>query len=386
MTTEFIKSPIFQNWFKKNKPLKSLLICSPYFKSYALDKTLEYYGVDYDENNLAIEVLIRGKLEDFISGGSDLSALESLIQIKNLDVEKVRRITNLHMKAYLIDEKKLLIGSANFTQRGLFIKRFNGNVENAIYTDEMEVIDDFKSYYEKVIEESESLEIFYDKIIEEYPKYVNKVSENINRTILSSINKEESKARYSFQEYIEIFEEGMIDADINVSLSVSQASVPQYSNFEDGAYRIVDILTKYNNTGFTYSQLGEIMATKERNDVANKKYGENHANLARLLDFVAITNTMPRRVFLTKLGKVFDKANDKVKIEILKFQIFRMEIIKDIIDKYNNKSFSLLSYLLSIPLAKTTAIRRSSNVKYLFEFLYNNGEKEVKSILDKLRY
>lgn len=119
----FIESPIFSNWIEFNKPTKSFIISSPYFKRYAIDEIIKVYGLAKLNCNIDTRILIRGRLEDFIQGSSDISALDSLIRLKNINIDNIMRLTNLHMKAYLVDDKKILIGSGNCTQSGLFAKR-----------------------------------------------------------------------------------------------------------------------------------------------------------------------------------------------------------------------------------------------------------------------
>lgn len=371
-------APIFNNWFKLNKPNKSLLICSPYFKKDAFERISEYYNLSDENCNIDIEVLIRGKLEDFIKGSSDISALESLLRLKCVNVNKVRRLTNLHMKAYLVDRNSLLIGSGNCTQRGLFAHNTSGNVEAAITTDDPSVISEFEKYYSDVVNNSESLETFYDSICEGYVKYIDEFQPDIGNEILSLINKGEAKSKYKFAE----LKVETDDIKYN-SLNISVNAIPQFSNFEVGCYEVVNTLFKYNNVGLTFSELGYYLQGPGKNDIAYKKYGENHAKLAELLDFVAITETRPRRVYLTLLGESYYKASSQRKLQILKTQVFRMEIVKDIIIRHTSQDFDLRNYLRMFLSEKTTT-RRLPNVKKLFYFLKENGLNEVDSVIEKI--
>lgn len=380
----FIKSPIYDNWIKLNKPKQSLLICSPYFKNYSIEKIISNYRL-YEVNcPIDLEILIRGRLEDFIQGSSDISALESLLRLDNLDLDKVNRVTNLHMKAYLIDEKKLLIGSGNCTKRGLFVKGALGNVEGSICTTSEKIIRNFNEYYTNIKMQSESLDTFYDKIVNEYNKYIesNKVNRSIVNMISSTIKKDETKSEYSFKQHRDM---SSIDNTIieNTELSaISISDIPQYSNFYNGTYKLTEILIQNGDRGLSFYQLGICLQGK-RSEYANKKYGENHAKLGELLDLVVITSTRPRKIYLTKLGKVFYEANESKKVEILKSQIFRTAIVRDIIQKSNYGSFNLLEYL-SKHLALSTAKRRMSNVKNLLYFLKENGIHEINDIINKL--
>jgi len=400
MESKFIQSPFFNNWFclSDNRPNNSLLICSPYFKKYALDKIINLYDLSKEDSNIKTEILIRGKLEDFIHGSSDISALESLLRLKNADVTKIRRVTNLHMKGYLIDNEKLLIGSGNCTSNGLFARNNSGNVEGAISTSDKSIIDGFNTYYSSILKNSEQLDIFYNAIVKQYNEYIenNPPANNITNAISSAIKKNESKSRHIFStEYqytskppilvglvtkesaIKSFNENAIRNDIGTS------AIPQYSNFDNGAYKVVEILHDQGNSGLTFTEMGSYLEGQGKKNIAYYKYGENHAKLAELLDFVTITNTRPRKVFLTKFGEAFYNSKQSKKIEIIKNQIFRMDLVKYIIQKHAEDSFNLEAYLL-LYLKPSTVNRRKSNIKTLFKFLRDNGVDDIDIILKKL--
>ncbi len=372
----FIKSPIFENWFTKHKPEKSLLICTPYLKSYALDKINGFYKLAEINSDFSFDVLIRGKLEDFINGSSDLSALESFLQLKIVDIDKIRRLTNLHMKAYLLDDAHLLIGSGNCTKSGLFSNSSYSNVEGGIYSTDSDVIRDFSQYFSDISSYSESLDSFYDKIIDEYNNHIDIFSPNINSEINSILSKEESKAKYKFPKE-------KIDTESKRLSKITPELIPQFSKFEDGSFEIVNILNNEGNRGLTFNELGRLLEGAGKKEGAYKKYGENHAKLAELLDFVTITTERPRKVYLTKLGLSFIESNDERRINILKTQIYRMEIIKDIIIKSIKESFDLSIYLSDF-LSTTTVTRRKPNIRTLFKFLIDNDISELKSVYKKL--
>lgn len=372
----FVKSPIYNNWLKHNKPNESLLICSPFFKKSALEKITTCYGLNASVNHIEVDVLIRGKVEDFIKGSSDISALESLIQMKSIDIDRVRRLTNLHMKAYLIDGKRLLIGSGNFTQRGLFASMSSGNVEGAIATSDENAIKDFKLYFDDVSLSSQSLDSFYDEICEGYDRYIDAYHNSIEKEISNLKVDSELKSKYLFK----------VTKDSKTNIVVKNIvveAIPQYSDFDDGCIGVVSVLTEKGNPGLTFVELGQALDKTAITKVAFLKYGENHAKLAELLDLVTITNTRPRKVYLTKLGTSFYNSSQLRRVEVLKAQIFRMDIIKDLIIKSSNPDFKLLNYLC-LYLKRSTAERRSNNIRTLFRYLLNNGISEIQPILDSL--
>ncbi|WP_185903716.1 DUF4357 domain-containing protein [Hathewaya massiliensis] len=68
-------------------------------------------------DGIKIRILTRLSLDDFISSSSDINILNKLIKNPNIEV---RYYSNLHAKIYVIDGKKAVITSANFTQNGMY--------------------------------------------------------------------------------------------------------------------------------------------------------------------------------------------------------------------------------------------------------------------------
>jgi hypothetical protein len=379
LTTAFIKSPIFDNWFREQQPEESIIICSPYFKNEAIEKLIRLYNLSNIDNKIELRVLIRGQLGDFLQGSTDIAALESLLQLKSVDVDNVRRVTNLHMKAYLIDGKSLLIGSGNFTRNGILAGGRSGNVEGGIATTDSNIISDFLAYFEEINSISESLDTFYDNIVDGYQRYVDKYSDNIGGEISALITKGESKVKY----YVPMSTStpSQITSSENKMLS---ELIPQFSNFDDGAYTVVNILMESDNKGLTFLQLGKKLLATGKTNYAYNKYGENHSKLAELLDLVTINQERPRKILLTELGKSFYHLKKQQKEKILKNQVYRMEIVKDIIVKHSEDTFNLIEYLMANNLSLSTAKRRAPNVRKLFQFLKSQGLDEVDSIIERI--
>ena len=374
----FLRSPLF-NHLKRYTPKKSLLICSPYFKNYAFEQISKCYNLAEIESGFNLDILIRGKLEDFIYGSSDISVLETLIQLRITDLEKVMRVTNLHMKAYLIDEEHLLIGSGNCTKSGLFFNGRSGNIEGTIRTDDKDVIEEFSKYYKEVCTAGETLDSFYDTIVREYEFHAQKFGPKVGDKIADLLEVDESHAKYIIPS-----ESGIAGGfSKNDSLTISVEDIPQFSTFSNGVYKLPEILLKEENRGMTFIELGKKLEGKNKKKGADKKYGENHAKLAELLDFVAITNDRPRKVFLTRLGERFLAMESKEKDEMLKTQVFRMRIVQDIIKKSSKPNFNINRYLSRF-LAPSTIKRRRPNIKKLFKALNLFGITEVNQIITKL--
>lgn len=79
--------------------------------------------------NVKVCVIARLAPQDMASGASTFKAIQELLDNQH----EIRLLNNLHAKIYLIDNKNILIGSANLTNNGL--KLFGkGNIEASIKT------------------------------------------------------------------------------------------------------------------------------------------------------------------------------------------------------------------------------------------------------------
>ena len=89
---------------------KEIIIVSPWLKMGAIDLLLE--NID---QGVSLRLITRARLEDFLSGSSDLDAFEALL---NRDAD-IFLLDNLHAKVFIKDKTEAIIGSANLTDAGL---------------------------------------------------------------------------------------------------------------------------------------------------------------------------------------------------------------------------------------------------------------------------
>lgn len=378
--TTFIRSPFWENWFMHNPVDRSLVICSPYFKKNALDKIIDQFELDDDECILDVKILIRGTLDDFLQGSSDLTALDALLGLRCIDVDNVRRITNLHMKAYLRDGEDLLIGSGNCTGPGLSFGGRIGNVEGGIQTYDENVIDDFYDYFEDIFDHAEPLSMFYDSISDQYTEETLAPFRS-RPTVVNRNASGERRARYDFRRRRQ--DEVMPEQVLEMSVQ----DIPQFSSFDHAVYDTPFLVDEANRRDefLTFDRLGELLPG-ERTDtlVAKKKYGENHAKTAELLGLITILPEQTRKLQITPLGQVFLDATPEEKDRILTRQIMRTAIVRDIYSKYElTGSFDITQYLENY-LSHSTAVRRRPNVKVLFEKLADFDVEGAEEILENV--
>jgi hypothetical protein len=380
----FTRSPLWDNWFETGRVTDSLIICSPYFKKNALDQIIKYFKLDDEYCNIKVSILIRGRLKDFIDGSSDLTALDALLNLKCIDIGNVRRLTNLHMKAFLKDNKNLLVGSGNCTYSGLFANNFSGNVEGGIQTDDQVLIVNFQSYFLEIFDCAEPLESFYDTISNEYLK--NALIPAPPQKDAAIIDQTEKYARYCFTNDTANDFKGR-DSNCKQKSYISEISaedIPQVSRF---SYVINDVLqilleAEKNNEELTFITLGErIPNQKSEKEGAKLKYGENHSKAAEMLQLAAIIPEKTRKIFLTSLGRSYIHASQEEKKSILIKQLLQSNIVRDISQKYSVEGTFKIDDYLGEFLAKSTIERRRSSVKGFFKQLEILGNEEAKEIL-----
>lgn len=145
---------------------------------------------------------------------------------------------------------------------------------------------------------------------------------------------------------------------------VTKYNIPQYSNIEDAFYNVVNILIKFKEEKITFEEVGYYLEKDDNPDdksrIALKKYGENHAKLACLLDFVHICkNGIRSEVMITKLGKLYSRLSREEQEDIAIKLSLRIPIIQNRFIEDNQ--IDTIGRDLKI-LSEKTQKRRGSNV------------------------
>lgn len=174
--------------------------------------------------------------------------------------------------------------------------------------------------------------------------------------------------KYSLNDIIDI-----ILASENLE-NVSKDNIPQYSDLNDAIYGVNKILVDageeltFEDLGFYLGQLHE-----NRNDglIAQKKYGENHAKLATLLDLACINKTGNKsHIYSSELGKKFYFLSDGDKKNLTKKLCLRIPIIQKV---FKVGSVAQINEEIKI-LSVSTQNRRRSNVENVLRSIIE-GEK-----------
>lgn len=358
---EFIESPIYENWLAKHCPQSSLIICSPYIKQAALEKIFDKYDIEERSGNLAIRVLIRGNLDEFTSSkSSDVNVLNMFLGLSGFDITKFRRITNLHMKAYLIDYKYLLVTSGNLTNSGIFASNGTENFEGGIATDDEKIIEDFLKYFNHIWRQSECLEDFYAEIMDGYLEYA------------SSHKHEGSRRRRRHYQF----------STTNRPAETSSPA-PKFAVRDLPAAHIITIRETLNvlyesGTPLTMVDLGRELRSRENmgnldNDVNNRKYGEEKGNLAVFFGLCIRTyNGNAYEYSLSKLGKHYLELDSDKRREYIIQQIETKDALVDLMEHAGEDGFDMRSYILgNYEGQESTLLRKVAPSKGLVE-IYND--------------
>lgn len=161
--------------------------------------------------------------------------------------------------------------------------------------------------------------------------------------------------------------------DITENEILNTADIPCFSNLENGASRLNELL-EFSPKGVSYEEIGYQLANSVTYG-AKVKYGENHSKLATMMSLVDISNTRPALVKATTWGSFLTRYSFTEKTDVLKKLLLRDICVKKIL----SKAFLGPVYYRDIVsfLSPSTMIRRRTNVKKLLEYIMNGSEKEI---------
>ena len=158
---EIVKNPSSKTFYGLIKESSAqLLLCAPYIKKEVVNEILKNKQL-----TTTLSVITSAKAANFISGSSDIEAIEMLVD----NGVKVINYQKLHAKIYLFDNKKALITSANLTNKALF---HNYEYGILVHEDEKATIDQVYNDFIDMLD-SELRGEFDKTLIKRIKKYVN---------------------------------------------------------------------------------------------------------------------------------------------------------------------------------------------------------------------
>lgn len=171
------------------------------------------------------------------------------------------------------------------------------------------------------------------------------------------------------------------DKLLNLSLTnlenITPSNIPQFSSFNSGTIDLVKKLLDSGNYGSDFIKLGKYLTNSKKNDVAYRKYGENHAKLGTILGLSFIdTTSRPNQIFLTELGKIFYSLTKEKQVEYIIKMCIRIPLIKTTMKTAMYEKVKITE-LLDSYLSGTTIKRRLPNIMYFFEYMHNHLQNDI---------
>jgi hypothetical protein len=151
---------------------------------------------------------------------------------------------------------------------------------------------------------------------------------------------------------------------------VLPGNIPQFSNFEDAYLETPKVLGLCGRE-LTFCELGIYLDNgKTKNEVAQRKYGENHSKLATLLDLAIISaDNNTYRIALSVFGAVYNQRTKYEKEMLVARLLFRIPIIQSMFSKALKNEINVDTELLC--LSMQTRKRRKPNVIAIMHFIFN---------------
>ena len=374
---DFVKSPTYQNWLLQNIPNNELHICSPFIKKSTIHKMLSDYKFDDKHEFLKVKIILRGNIHDFEQGSSDVDAVEYLLELTKKYPENifVKFISNLHMKAYLIDKEKLLITSGNLTPRGLMNYGTTGNAEGGIACDDTDVIKQFIQYFNDLFEAGEPIDSFVGHANLKEIVNVNKEPKPKSKSGTKSVYTIPAPEANKFVEYADNNEENTTFSPfkiiINKTFFVETINIPQKATLINYEKALLFLCNKKNEHS-TRDDLAVALGSKAKDKTLRARlvYGViQNLELYGLVKSVS-SNNLP---ILTEQGIKYAYADNKTREDILRDQSKDLIWVKEIGElAKENPSASIrnivLEYLCSKPLCytKLTAQRYVTGMVYIY--------------------
>lgn len=155
---------------------------------------------------------------------------------------------------------------------------------------------------------------------------------------------------------------------------ITQENIPQFSKLEDAIFEVSKILRNANKS-MTFDDMGYYLKLNDpnskNNDIAFKKYGENHSKLAALLDLTIVSKSNSRAIVsLSEMGKYYCNLSNEEQLKLASKLCLRIPIVQEYFLEEDNSD--IIDKNLSI-LSTTTQKRRRSNVMNVIRSVIDNN-------------
>ncbi len=165
--------------------------------------------------------------------------------------------------------------------------------------------------------------------------------------------------------------------------SIAPRDVFQFSDLEDGTFRICRKLKEIQNPGVSHLDAGSLLLDdgKERNNVALTKYGENHLKTAAALGLLF---EMAHVYFLSCIGYIADLLTEEEQAKLLVRLALRNKVVLSML--VAAQAGEVDARKLFGRLSDSTYIRRRSNIKAILRILLESDEFHFAPIVSRIYF
>lgn len=142
---------------------------------------------------------------------------------------------------------------------------------------------------------------------------------------------------------------------------IEKKDIPQFSDFKDAYFKVPFLLAHCGEEDVDYNQMGYMLRSGSRKEVADRKYGENHIKTAAQM---GLCNFVRCKANTSTLGNLFIKLTDEERKKLLPKICLYIPFIHNYFKKGGTNE--VREEMLSI-LSVTTQNRRRSNVNTIIE-------------------
>lgn len=161
--------------------------------------------------------------------------------------------------------------------------------------------------------------------------------------------------------------EDLVNSIQFVAVDVLSSDVIQFSNFNDALDEVCKII-RNSEVEINYDNLGQLLVGA-KNDIANKKYGENHSKLAAEFSFIRFEKKKHFIIENTSFGNFSLHLSHDERYELARRLLLRNPFVQHLIIEakkgecdYQNAAQMVIS--------GSTITRRKSNIKRIMEIIF----------------
>ena len=166
--------------------------------------------------------------------------------------------------------------------------------------------------------------------------------------------------------------------------NILPSNIPQYSKMSDAIHTVPDILNKSGKENITFAEIGYYLGGKLKNEIAQRKYGENHSKFGALLDLASVSapNNV-NHITLSVLGHAYCDLSLEKQEALIARLAFRIPIIQYIFINALEKEVVVSEYMHG--LSEETKKRRKPNVVDLINFLKKYETNELQEVIANIK-